>query len=233
VEILSKAQRNALFDAVAVSELPQSDFAYQAFPSFTGNTTDEAWIRHAPSGSRFEIFPERDSSVFTGRSHVGDDPWVPLDYRMNFSELVERVGSWSLDLAEWIGTPDSWKSMPDPGSIPGELTPDSDNTYFAPAEQAAIAAQLKEIAESIKKAYELTAEQSAEIDRKFEEAEKASQRMGRKDWGMFFGGIALSLVLADIITPEVMGHIFVMIEHGIGYLFSGPSVGGILSKGSQ
>jgi hypothetical protein len=57
--------------------------------------------------------------------------------------------------------------------------------------------------------------------------------MGRKDWGMFFGGIALSLVLADIITPEVMGHIFMMIQHGIGHLFSGPATGGILSSGQD
>lgn len=38
-------------------------------------------------------------------------------------------------------------------------------------------------------------------------------------------------MLPDIITPEVMGHILTMMQHGIGHLFMGnpPSFQGILS----
>jgi hypothetical protein len=52
---------------------------------------------------------------------------------------------------------------------------------------------------------------------------------------MFFGGAILSLVLCDAITPAIMGHIFMMLGHGIGHLFIGvpPSVGGILSAGQD
>lgn len=46
--------------------------------------------------------------------------------------------------------------------------------------------------------------------------------MGRKDWGLLFGGAVFSLILADVIPPAVAGHILMMIEHGIGHLFSGP-----------
>jgi hypothetical protein len=40
-----------------------------------------------------------------------------------------------------------------------------------------------------------------------------------------------SLILADVITPGIAGHILMMIDHGIGYLFMGnpPSVHGILA----
>ena len=130
-------------------------------------------------------------------------------------------------------TPDLWESMPDPAAIPGALTPDSGNTRFTPDEQTVVSAQLKEIREAVKKTYELTAEQSKHIDEKFEEAEKASRRMGRKDWGMFLGGTLLSLILSDSITPAIMGDILMMLQLGIGHLFMGasPSVWGILSAG--
>jgi hypothetical protein len=222
VDILAKAQRNALWRALAASGLHLGDFSYSPVL-----WEDGATISHAPSASKFTI--HRKAEQYTYSSRVGDDPPAFTVSTRDFDNIVDWIIHWGREASDWIDTPDLWKSIPEAASVPGELTPDSGNTNFAPAEQAAISAQLKEIAESVKKTYELTAEQLAEIDRKFEEAEKASQRMGRKDWGMFFGGIALSLVLADIITPEIMGHVFMMIEHGIGHLFSGPAVGGILS----
>jgi hypothetical protein len=56
--------------------------------------------------------------------------------------------------------------------------------------------------------------------------------MGRKDWGLLFGGAVFSLILADVITPGMAGHILIMIEHGIGHLFSGPPTG-VLSAGQD
>jgi hypothetical protein len=226
VEIMSKSQRNALWRALAENGLHLGEFSYD--PKFR---EDGISVYHIPSQSIFKIYSKGYQFTFT--SQVGDDPAAVTITTRHFENIVEEVGRWGREAAEWMETPDLWKSVPDSASIPGELTPDSGNTNFAPAEQAAISAQLKEIAESIKKTYELTAEQSDAIDKKFEEAEKASQRMGRKDWGVFFGGIALSLVLADIITPEIMGHIFLMIQHGIGHLFSGPAAGGVLSAGQD
>jgi hypothetical protein len=231
VEALPKAQRNALFEAVAASGLPVSDFSLKAVSSFFPDAPKEALITHVPSGSEFQIFPERDSSFFTCCSQIVDDPLVSLNYRMNFGEVASHVLGWGRELAEWLNSADLWKSVPEAAAIPGELTPESDNTQFTPEEQKVISDQLKAIAETVKKDYDLTAEQSAKLDEKFEEAEKASRRMGRKDWGLLFGGAVFSLILADVITPGVAGHILMMIEHGLGHLFGGPPVGGILSDG--
>ena len=131
-----------------------------------------------------------------------------------------------------MDTPDLWElSRSGGGLILGELTPDSANTPFTPDEQTAISAQLKAIADSIKNTYELTAEQSAKLDEKFDEAEKASRRMGRKDWGLLFGGAVFSLILTDAITPGIAGHILMMIEHGLGHLFGSRPSSGVLSAG--
>lgn len=228
---MSKVQRNALFDAVSATGFPAKDFSFNTIPSFSKEVADEARIRHKPSSSQFQIRVNRDSDSFGCRSQVGDDPWISDDRRMQFGEAYLEVVRWSSAVLDWMDTPDLWKSIPDSVAIPGELVNDSNNTPFASDEQAAISVQLKEISESIKKTCELTAEQSAEIDRKFEEAEKASHRIGRKDWGLLFGGALLSLILSDAITPAIMGDILMMVQHGLGHLFGGPPVGGVLSAG--
>jgi hypothetical protein len=193
-------------------------------------------ISHALSQSEFRIFQSLYiDKPFTYGSHVGDDPPDSSSSGIPFEKIVQLVGAWGCEAAEWAETPDLWKSMPDSGRIPGSQAPDSPNNPFSPNEQAVISSQLRIIAETVKKAYELTAEQSAEIDKKFEEAEKASRRMGRKDWGLLFGGAVFSLILSDAITPGIAGHILTMVEHGIGYLFAGgtPFVRGILSAGQD
>lgn len=180
MEILSKSQRNALWRALAENGLTVGDFSYDRLA-----WEDGATIHHTSSQSLFQIY--RTPDYFTFTSQVGDDPPIPLMASKDFENIVARVGTWGREASDWLDTLDLWESVPQTAAIPGELTPDSDNTPFSASEQTAISAQLKEIAETVKKTYELTAEQSARLDEKFEEAEKASRRMGRKDWGMFFG----------------------------------------------
>ena len=52
-----------------------------------------------------------------------------------------------------------------------------------------------------------------------EHAEKASRRMGRKDWITLFNGAVFSLILTDTITPDTAQHIILMAVHGISHLF--------------
>jgi hypothetical protein len=224
---LAKAQQNEVFHVLAASKLGPGEC------EFDGSDEYNALITHVSSGSRVIV-----SLVEVARKpeycldyKVGDDPALVIYTPYSFEKVVEQVALWADAVREWIDTPDLWKLAQSGEKIPGELTPDSENTPFSPDEQAAISGQLKAIAEAVKKNYDLTAEQSAQIDKKFEEAEKASRRMGRKDWGLLFGGALLSLILCDAITPGIMGHILMMIEHGLGHLFSGPPAGGILSAG--
>lgn len=225
MSVLTRKQKNELWHTLAESGLRINDFVCSPMAWDDGDV-----ILHIPSGSQVQIYGHNGKLRF--KQWVGEDPSTEIDAPDLFEDLQFLVRSWSREISEWIDTPDLWNSVPGESSIPGGLAPDSANTPFTPDEQAAIADQLKSIAEKVKQTYELTAEQSAEIDKKFEEAEKASRRMGRKDWGMFLGGALLSLILSDAITPGIMGHILMMMEHGIGHLFTGgPSVRGILSAG--
>lgn len=65
----------------------------------------------------------------------------------------------------------------------------------------------------------LSAEKLTAIDKRLEEAEKASERLGCKDWKSLFCGIALGLIVNDAIPPEVAQHLFMGVVHGIAHLF--------------
>jgi hypothetical protein len=225
---LSKTQRNAVYEAVAATPLTVSECDF----------SDEVGIdriTHTPSGSQFDIYPDLKGRSFRIWTNIGDEPAPEREWVIGaFAQVLGAVTQWGNALSEWVDAPDLWRTARSGNAvIPGERSPDSDNTAFTPDEQAAISSQLREIKEAVKKTCELTAEQSKQIDDKFEEAEKASRRMGRKDWGLLFGGAIFSLILADVITPGVAGNILMMVQHGLGHLFlDGPlTLGGVLSVG--
>jgi hypothetical protein len=96
---------------------------------------------------------------------------------------------------------------------------DFENTPFSNAEQAQISNQIRQIKTYIEVTYELTGEQIARIDARLDHADQASRRMGRKDWLVMFGGAVSSLILADLITPQIAQHIIVLTIHGLGHIF--------------
>jgi coenzyme F420-reducing hydrogenase alpha subunit len=105
-------------------------------------------------------------------SSAGNDPPRTIA-SPKFKDLIDEVPKWAADFRKRVGTDDLWEIAWSRNSIPGDSSPGSVNSPFTEEEQKAISGQLKAIAESVKKTYELTAEQSAEINKKFEEAEQA------------------------------------------------------------
>lgn len=98
---------------------------------------------------------------------------------------------------------------------------DQDNAPFSPAERAEIIQQLRSIRDSVRANFRLSAKQLATIDKRLEEAEEASKRLGRKDWKSMFYGIIFGLMVNDAIPPDVAQHIFIGVAHGIAHLFGG------------
>jgi hypothetical protein len=230
-QIFSKDERNKLYLAIASSNLDPAECEYKSLANGRA-----ACIFHASSDSGFLVERSRHPEGGLRANRTLADVYLDLtDIYQDFGGLVSSVKEWANAVAGWVDVPDLWGTARiGKAVIPGEFSPDSNNAPFTPDERVAISAQLNEIKETVKNTCKLTAEQSKQIDEKFEEAEKASRRMGRKDWGLLFGGAVFSLILADVITPGVAGHILIMIEHGVGHLFSGgtPPVRGVLS-GSQ
>ena len=98
---------------------------------------------------------------------------------------------------------------------------DSGNTPFTNDEQDEIVAKLQAIKNFVAKNFQLTAEQIAHVEERLAEAAEATERMGRKDWLLLFGGTIFNLIVTDTITPGVAGHIFTTVVQGLIHLFTG------------
>jgi hypothetical protein len=214
---LTKAQRNEIFRAVAAGGL---DLADCELTHYAGSTV--SGITHIPTGSWIQAWTDSEGYYYSRR--IGSDPQDRFASPVSFwDKLLAEITQWSYDVTEWERIPDFWEVRHDWRLLSDPQQQDTINTPFTAEDQETISAQLAAIRESVKKACELTAEQEAKINAQFEEAEKASRRLGRKDWILLFAGGVFSLILTDIITPGIAQHILTMATHGLEHLFmTGP-----------
>lgn len=224
---LAKEQRNQIFLAVAAGRLDPDTCKMDHRQYDTGFT-----ISHSPTGSSFAALAEDGSYRYLLR--IANDP-VDLSWHdgNSWPALLDAIRLWSHDVANWAETPDLWMLRHDWKSFVSSYHEEASNSRFTQDEQDVISIQLSAIRDSVKKNYELTKAQLEKLDEKFEELRKDSKRLGRKDWKNIVIAGFFGLVLTDAITPGIFEHIFILLEHGIGYLFIGPAAGGILSAGQD
>ena len=222
---LTKDQKNGLLAAIrANGKFEPADFSVVARPGL-------ARVTHQPTKSVFDI---RSSSErgFYGNSTVGDaldgrygDPdnkYGDELGRESWPEVIRLFMRWLKNVTLESETPDMWEDLRRGSLFLDEAVQEvADNTPFTGAEQAQIAVQLKDIKEYVAESRTLSAGQAARLDARFDEAEEASRRLGRKDWILLLGGALFSLVLSAVAPPEVMQHVLIMTEQGLGHLFGG------------
>jgi hypothetical protein len=138
---------------------------------------------------------------------------------VNSSGYVGIVRDWAAKLKADRARQQPLGSGPEPTQP--RVVQAEENTPFTPAERAEIAKQLRATRRSVQKNYGLSAEQLSAIDRRLEEAEEASKRLGRKDWKLLFYGAVFGLILNDAVPPDVAQHIFTGVVHGITHLLGG------------
>jgi hypothetical protein len=201
---LIKDQRNAIFRAIAAGKLDPAECEMGEAPRLV--------IRHSATKSAFKV----GASLLSIK--IGDRPTTMIRYH-SFSDILERIQPWAEDVVEWRDTPDLW-ALRHNWKFLTDQNEGSPNALFTPDEQNAISSQLSAIKESVKKTYALTAEQESRIDAHFDEAEKAARRLGRKDWILLFAGGIFSLILTNVITPDIAQHILMMATHGLEHLFA-------------
>ena len=221
--LLNKRERNRLYQIIEEANFDPGEFDLE-------NQDGEATLSHN-SGSRFEYLTRRRDqklielglgeieyeyrfSVVEGNSKTGDSS--SIDFISKF-----YIPEWLKEIRLTVGVADYWDEMKHKRQLLAEVQAGSDNTPFALAEQRQIAAQLQEIRKQVKEQFELTGGQIARLDERLDEAAKASERMGRKDWLLLFAGTILSLILTDILTPAVAEHVFTAVLTALAHLFTG------------
>jgi hypothetical protein len=212
---LVKWQRNAIYEAIEAGGLDVSECTF---------TYDDAQARvtHVPSGSYFLL--EGDPSHYTVTAVVGEDPPWPSE-AYSWTKVAERVRRWAEDVKRDVGTPDLWAEL----QRARELLTDPryeevENTPFTSDEQTEIAAQLREIRQVAQTTYSLSDAEMRSLDARLGYLEAAAGRLGRTDWRGVFVGVIITVILAGLLPPEAVHHVFVTTLLGLEHLFGGDGV---------
>jgi hypothetical protein len=181
-------------------------------------------IRHS-SGSTFEYYYSVNGNpMYKALSDVVEGTEREYVIERDTIELSPLIYDWANEI-QWVAeTPDLWAEMESSQEFIAEIdSDDSGNMSFTQDEQKQIAAQLQEITKQLKGQFELTGEQVKRIDEWRDEAVEATTCLGRKDWIMYLLGTITALTIAATVPAGIGEHLFAMVIHALGYLFTGGS----------
>lgn len=141
-----------------------------------------------PSGSYFII--TGDASHYTGSRVVGAST-LSLPYEVfSWASVDDRVRGWAGEVKLDVETPDLWEDLQrERELLNGNRFEALENTLFDPSEQAEIAQTIREIKEYVRETYSLSPEQMLHVEARFDDAEAAARRIGRKDWVLLLCGV--------------------------------------------
>jgi hypothetical protein len=210
VLLLEKLQSNALFEAIVAGGLDPK----QCSLGIHGRFGKYPRVTHLPSQSYFQIGSSAPEGYVMYRLVAGG-PRKTLESK-TWDGVLERFTKWVKE----VKMPDFWADLSPGQEFPTDAQYDDlANTPFTPDEQTEITEQLQAIKKSVKEAFSLTTEQMARVEARLDEADRASKRIGRKDWLLLFSGVVLTLIVTDFVPPDAAQHILTTALHGLGHLF--------------
>jgi hypothetical protein len=217
---LTRIERNQVFEAIAQSNLDPGECVYEEREGYdavrheSGSTLEIKTISFTASIRRYELY-----------GHVVDGKKFPKIGSPNIEQGKPYIKEWAEEVRLVVGTPDLWAEMRRSRELIADIQrADSGNMPFTQDEREQIVLELEKVKEQVKERFDLTDVQLAYINERLDEAAEATERMGRKDWRLLFGGTILNLIVTDTITPGVAGHIFNVVINGLAHLFgAGPA----------
>jgi hypothetical protein len=209
---LQKYQKNDIFLEIVAGGLDPNECDLT-------EGVEEVRISHVTSRSYFTL--EGDARKYTGSYVVGDT--LPWPYEHFFWEKVrEKVKWWAEEVKRDLDMPDLWAELRyKRGLLTGAGYEDVENTPFTSDEQTEIVDQVRQIKAFVKRTYSISEVQTLSIEAKLDEIASAAGRVGRKDWLLLFGGVILSVIMADLLPREAVWNILAMALHGLDHLFGG------------
>jgi hypothetical protein len=215
---LTRIERNQIFEAIAASTLDPAE-------CHLNEREGVVTIDHDRSGSTLKFsHPYRSPAGYRIESRVVDGHFYIYDRERKVELVTPIITQWANEVKEITEAPDLWAEMQNRKEFIEDIQrADSGNASFTEDEQRQIRAQLQKIKQQVREQFELTSEQITELDEKLEEAAEASKRMGRKDWLIYVLGTITALIITATVEPGVGEHIFAMVIHALGHLFTGGS----------
>jgi hypothetical protein len=217
-----------------VNELFRTAVGYGLKPTEFALRRDTNWsgIYHEQSGSHFLMKPHvltfvkfRVDPFFTFRRlHSYDVSAKVRDEKETLYQAIQwdNIRLLVPDWAKRVNRQGVWAEAEQvKDAFTATQGKDAGNAQFTEDEQRQIAVQFQEVKRYLKEEFDLSGEQISEVEEKLDEIVEAGKRMGRKDWLVYLLGTITALVISATVAAPVGEHIFTMIIHGLGHLFTG------------
>lgn len=130
--------------------------------------------------------------------------------------LEIRVTALSSSLANFLIT----QVSPRLGLVAGVIDEDPNNLPFDENELAHIANSIVTLKGQLKQSDQFAPEQLSLINRKLDEIQSASQRLGRKDWINYVAGTLTATCISASFAPEVTKNLFTLVNSAFSWLFA-------------
>jgi hypothetical protein len=216
--LLTKRQRNAIFETLAANGLDPASCALQD-PASRAATV--ASLRHEASGSSFTLWPDHDQAGKYGASMSVGSADFGRRSACDWQELMGSLVGWAKEIRYETETPDLWAELQQvPEILAAAQSAEQTNTPFTPDQQADVSRRIDQVKDIVRRENpELTAEQRSAIEETLNEIKEATTRVGRKDWVMLANGALLGLIVNDLVPPHVVQGMFSLLITGIGHIF--------------
>jgi hypothetical protein len=109
---------------------------------------------------------------------------------------------------------------PRSGFAGGFISDDPNNSPFSEAERIHIKDSISELKAELRQTGNFTGEQLELVNRKLDDIQSASERLGRKDWINYTAGTLTSLCIAAAFAPDVTRRIFESLNSAFSWVFT-------------
>jgi hypothetical protein len=96
-----------------------------------------------------------------------------------------------------------------------------DRRAFTSSELEQIKQGIEALQDDVRNLTELSRRQQEKVSEKFEEVQRGSERLGRKDWVEYAIGAATTLLITEAVPPLVLVHLGVKAIHALGHVLEG------------
>lgn len=205
-----------MFEAVRAAGLNPEDFEWVKRRGWYTQSRAPC-LRHKPTGYYFMV-DWGSSSAGIQYSPATDAPYVnaTLD---DWSRIRLHVVVWANALQREFTAPNMWAQLARQNELFSAEGREEDNTPFTTEELQRVEATLAEVRELVTASYELSLEQTAQLDRRIGYLRSAARRVGRVDWLNLVLAAVIQLVLQAIVTSDGVQEVTSFIQRSLGDLF--------------
>lgn len=192
--ILTKQQRNDLFNAAVQNRIDPARFVWDSIPPPNGPVTNRIRLTLKDDGKEYIFTLRLLSGTEFDCEHFPKVGMAGSARVKSWETLTRHFYDWMKIVAYEVQEPDLWKDLPKNPMLVSDPDSYSHEEKFTAAEATLIRERLKNIEEFIVKTAEVSQEDAAKIHQTFGYLTEKVDKLSKLDWKNIFAGEIIGMV---------------------------------------